>query len=122
MQLSFYSESQAFFDIFSHSEWVRCSQSRLFCLKDFLKKVALLPFSLLFKVCKTFFRMVGVVMAAALLFISLGATESGRVFFMERVSSLSKDLADWVLFPLAIFSCCFRLALAFIIHPSLYFR
>jgi hypothetical protein len=122
MQLNFYSESQAFFDIFSHSEWVRCNQSRLFCLKDFLKKVALLPFSLLFKACKTFFRIVGVFFATALLFISLGTSESGRVFFTGRVSSLSKDLADWVLFPLAIFSCFFRLALAFIVHPSLYFK
>jgi hypothetical protein len=109
MQIRFYAESQTFFELFSHSEWIRCSGNLPGHVKDFLKKIVLLPLSLVFKVYKTLFRLIGVVWAASLLVMSLGTSETGRTFFFERVFSFAKDLADWILLPLAIASSFLRL-------------
>ena len=63
-------------------------------------------------------------MLAAALFLvaTLGVSSSGRELFIERVSFLAKDLADWVLFPLAIGVWIFRFLLAVTVHPAFYFK
>lgn len=124
MELSFYANSQAFFEISSGPELIQLNtlKERGACLKDFLKKMAILPFALGFKALKTGFRVCGLMAAGLFLLFTCGATSAGRKFFVERVSLLAKDLADWVLFPFAVLVCFARLLLAFAIHPDLYFK
>jgi hypothetical protein len=97
-------------------------ESRLLCLKDFLKRCALFPLALLLKGWKTLMKGVGVGCATLLLLLTLGNSSLAREFFLERVTSLAKEIADWILLPFALLSCFFRLILALAIHPNLYFN
>ena len=123
MELSSYANSQAFFEISSGAELIQFNtlRERWLCLKDFLIKTAILPFALLFKASKTFFRLAGILFAAGFLIATLGTSSSGREFFIERTSIFAKDLADWVLFTLAVAVWFIKLLLALMIHPDIYF-
>ncbi|HSX25488.1 MAG TPA: hypothetical protein VLE89_00595 [Chlamydiales bacterium] len=118
-----FSNSKDFFEI-ADEDLVQLNtfHGRLLCLKDFLKRLAILPFALLYKAYKTFFRALGVLLTAGLILITLGTSCRLRELFVERVSSFAKDLADWLLLPFAILTCFFRLILAFAIHPQMYFN
>ena len=124
MGISSYSSSQSFFEIASLAQEIEghSFRGRLLCLQDFLKKLGILPFALAFKAFKTFFRALGVFWSAGLILITLGFFSGIRNFFVERVSALAKDLADWILLPFALLSCFCKLILAFLIHPSFYFK
>ncbi len=124
MDLNSYSSSQTFFEISSHAQQIEYDsfRGRLLCLQDFLKKLLILPFALVYKAYKTFFRAVGIFWSAALVLVTLGYSAGLRNFFVERVSSFAKDLADWILLPFAVFSCFIKLILAFLVHPSFYFK
>jgi hypothetical protein len=127
MGFSSYSTSRYFFDfscdipdpVLAQSKSIR---GRAHCFGAFLEKVAILPFALLFKFYKTFFRASGVLVGAAFLCATLGTSGGAREFFEGRVSALAKDLADWVLYPFAVLVCCSRLLLASLVHPALHFR
>ena len=116
-----YSDSQSFFEISNRPQVENTLDARLMCLKDFLKKCAVFPFALLVEVLKTLWRGVGVCFGALLIVITLASSSGARAFFIERVSIFAKDLADWILMPFALIVCFFRLILAFVIHPNLYF-
>jgi len=118
------SSSQSFFEISAHAEQIEdhSFRGKLLCLQDFLKKILILPFALLYKAYKTVLRALGVIWSAILVTATLGTSEGLRQFFVERVAALAKDLADWVLLPFAIISCFFRMLLAFLIHPNFYFK
>ncbi len=117
------STSQAFFEISSGPNLIHNSlRQRLLCVKDFLKKAALLPFALLFKIYKTLFRSAGLFFSLLFLIATFGASSSIRKIFFERASALSKDLADWILYPFAVAVCLGRLLLGLTIHPDLYFN
>ncbi|MES2272897.1 MAG: hypothetical protein V4487_01745 [Chlamydiota bacterium] len=124
MKQIYCAESRSFFEISGDPRFLQFNsfQSRLLCLKDFFKKIILLPLALLYKAYKTIFRVVGLSFGAALLGVTLGSSTSAREFFVERVSALAKDLADWILLPFAVFACFFRLILAFLVHPNIYFN
>lgn len=92
------------------------------CVKDFLKRLVILPIALLVKAYKTFFRAVGVCFGALLVVITVGSSPASRDFFVERIMALAKDLADWILLPIAIFSCFIRLLMAVSFHPNFYFN
>lgn len=115
-------ESQSFFEISNGPQLDNTFQARLLCLKDFLKRVFVFPVALLIKACKTFFRAFGVCFGAALIIITVGSSASAREFFIVRIATFAKDLADWLLLPFALIGCFFRLILAFVIHPNFYFN
>lgn len=96
--------------------------ARVVCLKDFLKKCLILPFALLNKAYKTCYRTVGVCFGAILVLITVGSSPTAREFFVERIACLAKDLADWILFPIAIFTCFIKLLMALLLHPVFYFN
>lgn len=121
MELKAYSDSQTYFEISAQSETFHFDsfRGRLLCVKDFLKKLSLLPLALVLKAYRTMLRAVGLCLSAVLLMVTFGGA---RAFFVERVGKLAKDLADWVLLPFAVGACFLRLLMGFFIHPSLYFN
>lgn len=117
-----YAESKYFFEISNGPQLDNTFQSRLLCLKDFLKRCVVFPFALLIKACKTAFRAFGVCFGAGLILITVGSSACAREFFIARIAAFAKDLADWLLLPFALIGCFFRLMLAFLIHPNFYFN
>ena len=67
------------------------------------------------------FRAVGVLLGALFLLLSLCSSSALRELFVRRVQAFAADLADWVLWPIAVVSCLGRLLLAALVHPALYF-
>jgi hypothetical protein len=127
MDLERYSTSEGFFEFsppLVEPEWSQFDsmRGRAISLCQFFEKLALVPFAFLFKAVKTFFRFVGVGLSAGLLVITLFCSQALRELFVRRVSFLAKDLADWVLWPVAVVGCLGRLLLAAFVHPALYFR
>jgi len=116
------SESQSFFEISSGPPLKNTVQGRLLCLKDFFKRCVVFPFALLVKAFKTFFRGFAVCIAALFIFMTVGSSARAREFFILRIASFAKDLADWLLLPFALIGCFFRLILALLIHPNFYFN
>lgn len=118
----YYADSNAFFEISNGPQLENNFQSRLLCLKDFLKRFAIFPFALFGKLWKTFFRAFSVCFGILLMIVTVGSSLSARDFFIERISAFAKDLADWFLLPFALIGCFLRLILAFLIHPNFYFN
>lgn len=119
-----YSDANSFFEItvdFPENDPDSLSL-RLLCLQDFLKRAARLPLLLPFKAMMTLFRGTGVFLGLLALFLTLGASHSSREFLVERTLSLGQDLVDWLLLPVAVLSCFFRLLLGFFVRPTLYFN
>jgi hypothetical protein len=116
------SYSHSFFEICNEAYLDNSLRGRLLCVKDFLKRLAILPAALLVKAYKTFLRSVGVCLGAFLVMTTVGSSPSARTFFVERIAALAKDLADWILLPIALFSCFIRLLMALFLHPSFYFN
>lgn len=115
-------ESKSFFEISIGPQLDNTLRDRLLCVKDFLKKAVLFPFALIGKAFCTFFKVFALCFGASLILITIGSSGSAREFFLERISALAKDLADWLFLPFAILSCFLRLILAILIHPNLYFN
>lgn len=117
-----YSDSQSFFEIANVGYLDNSFQGRLLCLKDFLKRCALLPLALLGKSYTTFFRTLSVCFGACLVLVTVGNSPIARAWFVGGTAKLAKDLADWVLLPIALCSCCVRLIIALSFHPIFYFN
>ena len=127
MELNRFSSSKTYFDFFQEIEQpVICRWNslggRISALNIFFEFLLILPFGLCYKACQTFFRAAGFFFSGFLLFLTLGTSSTARGFFVERVSSFTRDLADWVLLPFALSSCFVRLVLSLLIHPSLFLR
>ncbi len=116
----YYVNSSEFFESSVGPQTENTLKSRFVCLADFLRRCAIFPFSLVGKLCKTFFRLLSVCFSAALVLITLGGYAGGREMFVDRVAVFAKDLADWILLPLVLIGCFLRLILAFLIHPNFY--
>jgi hypothetical protein len=115
-------ESQSFFEVSNGPQLDNTFKARFLCVKDFLKRCACFPFVLVERGCKTFFRGLGVILAAALMLGTLGSSLTVREFFLKRFISLAKDLAEWILLPFALLGNFFRLFLALFFHPNFYFN
>ncbi len=115
-------DSREFFELSMGPQTDNSLKSRFECLKDFVKKCFGLPISLIIKGIRTVLRVLGAALSLALLFLTLGGARSVREMFIERIVILAKDLADWVLLPLAWIFCFVRLVLALLIHPNFYFN
>ena len=116
----YYANSSEYFEISIGPQPDNTLQARLLCLKDFLKRCAIFPFALIAKACKTLFRFTGICFGALFVLITLGSSYGARAMFIERITCFAKDLADWVLLPLALLLCFLRLLLALLIHPTFY--
>lgn len=127
MNFTYYNQFSSFSD-FNYDEFqsemrgFRSLNGRLYCFKAFLQKILFLPFAILFKAIMTFFRAIGLLLSIALVIGSFGASIGAREFFFRRVLFFSRDLAEWVLFPLIIILDLFRLLLGCTLHPAVYFR
>ncbi len=97
-------------------------KGRLICLSLLAEKVFLLPFALFCKAYKTCFRLFAAALGTCLFLMSAGISKRAREFYLRRWKALSKDLADWVLFPIAAAACFIRLLLSCTIHPALYLK
>jgi hypothetical protein len=95
-------------------------KGRALSLLHFFEKLAILPLALLYKFYRTFFRFLGVLLAFFLLVVTLCLSETVRGLFVKRVASLAQDIADWIMWPMAVASCLGRMLLAAFIHPALY--
>lgn len=127
MDISLYANSRYFFESTAEigdAGWseFQSVRGRVRCFILFFGKIWILPFALLYKFYKTFFRVVGLFLGAGLLLATLGTSGSAREFFLRRVSFAANDFADWVLYPFAILVYYGKLLLAASIHPALYFR
>ena len=118
----YYANSKEFFEISDYIQQPNTLRARFLCLKDFFKRCFFFPFALIMKVSKTVVRAAGIIFSLALVFMTFGSYPRAREAFVNRVSSLAKDLADWLLLPIAIAVCFCRLILAILIHPKLYFN
>jgi hypothetical protein len=97
-------------------------RGRTLALMRFFKTLLTIPFAFAYKLYKTALSFAGVGLGIAALFITLCGSFAAREFFVKKVTQLAKDLADWVLWPVAAILCLCRLLLAASIHPALYFR
>ncbi len=116
-----YINSSDFFEISNEPGLPNTFRSRLFCLKDFLKRCFIFPFALLVKAYKTLGRFIGICLGLTLVLATLGASCGARKYFVEKVINFAKDVADWVLLPIALILCFFKLLLALFVHPNFYF-
>src|SRR5579872_2737256 len=104
-----YADSRFFFEISNGPQLANTWEARWLCLKDFFKRCLTFPGAILLKVYRTFFRGICLGLAVLFILITVGSSVVARVFFVERVSILAKDLADWILLPFAIVSWVSRL-------------
>lgn len=118
----YYTTSKEFFEIPVTIYQPNTLKARLNCLKDFLKRCIAFPFALLLKAAKTALRIVGVALSLFFVLVTLGCYCRFRESFINRVTSLAKDVADWILLPFAIIAWFSRLILAFLINPNFYFN
>ncbi len=97
-------------------------KGRIFSLMAFFKIIILLPFVILGRSIRTFFKGLGVLFSMAGLVLCLGKSEGMRAFFLSRLVSFAQDIGDWFcfLFILALELC--RAFFGFLIHPALYFH
>jgi len=119
-------DSSSYFQSFDKIEPKEMSFSslkgRLTCFGVLVEKVCQLPFALFFKGYKTFGRLISSALGALFLLLTAGISSWAREFFIRRMTIFSKDLGDWLLFPVAACTCFVRLLLACTIHPGLYLK
>lgn len=115
-------QSRDFFELSVGPQPEGFLSARLFCLKDFFKRVVRFPFALLAKAVCTVKHFLGIGFSLFFLLLTLGSSRKVRERFVEKFSLFAKDLADWVLLPLALISWFIRLLLSVLIHPNFYFN
>jgi hypothetical protein len=121
----YFASSQALFDpdsFFEESRLYRFSsiRGRIRCLWTFCKKLAFLPFAMLFKALRTVGRLFQVTLVFALLCISFGISSKIRMLFIEKLIAFAQDIGDWVLYPFAFFVFVARHLLAVVVHPRIH--
>ncbi len=121
MNVRYFSDAKGYFEISRQFEHPGVCE-RIFFGKLFFEVLLTLPLAAAYKLVRSFFKATGVLLLAALVLATLGLSQGLREMFLKRVSILAVDLADWILYPLALFTCLFRLLLASLIHPSLFSR
>jgi hypothetical protein len=121
MNVRYFSDAKGYFEIARQFEHPGVCE-RIFFGKLFFEVLLTLPLAAAYKLVRSFFKATGVLLMPALVLATLGLSQGFREMFLKRVSILAVDLADWILYPLALFTCLFRLLLASLIHPSLFSR
>lgn len=127
MQLRNYSSSEGFFE---------CSEplgqpgtadfdsfrGRGLALKNFFVRLGIVPLAFLYKICRTIASVLGVGFAVFLLTMTVCSSQRAREFFIRKISCCAREMADWVLWPIAVIFSLVRLLLASVLHPALYFH
>lgn len=75
-----------------------------------------LPLILSYKLMRTFFRALGLALSLSFLLLTFGSSNGAREFFLHRTSTFAADLADWVIYPLALLSRVVRMCFSCIRH------
>jgi hypothetical protein len=97
-------------------------QGRILALGCFFKTLFSIPIAFAYKAYKTVLSFLGVGFGLTALILTLCSSLSVREFFVKKFTQLAKELADWILWPIAAFLCLVRLLLAASVHPALYFH
>jgi len=97
-------------------------RGRVLALGQFFKTLCSIPLAFAYKAYRTILSLLGVGFGVSALILTFCSSLATREFFIKKFTQLAKDLADWVLWPIAALLCLFRLLLASSIHPALYFR
>ena len=97
-------------------------RGRILALGCFFKTLFSIPFAFAYKAYKTILSLLGVGFGVSALILTFCSSLAVREFFVKKFTQLAKDLADWVLWPIAALLCLFRLLLAASVHPALYFH
>lgn len=121
MNIRYFGDSKGYFEISQQFGRPGVCE-RIFFGKLFFEVLLMLPFAVLYKLSRSFFRGAAALLVAALILATLGLSQRLRESFLKRVAIFAADLADWALYPLALFTCFLRLLLASLIHPSLFSR
>ena len=100
----------------------RSGRGRALAFGHFFRTLFSIPLALAYKFSKTLLSFLGLGFGVAALLLTFCSSLSSREFFVKKCTLLAKDLADWVLWPIAALLCLFRLLLAASVHPALYFR
>jgi fatty-acid desaturase len=116
--------------LFTCSEPLSCPEISSFhslrgrwkALRRFFEKVAVIPLVFAVKVLKTSFSLLGLAFSLFLLLVTLCSSSGLRAYFVNRLSHLAIDLADWLFWPISVMFCLGRLVLAATIHPAFYFH
>ncbi len=123
LDIAKFADSKSFFEYDPHlctreegSFW----KERLTYFFAFLRKIAVLPFALCYKVFLTALRLVGLGISFSFVLITLGFSLSARTRFLEKMERFGVELADWLLLPFAILTCLLKLALARNVYPRIY--
>ncbi len=103
-EISRTSKFKALFEISKHV----LHEGRRDLLKTFFKVIGRLPLAILYKFWITLLKGAAVFASAFFLGVTLGISKGLRDLFVQRVSCLAANLADWVLYPFAIATCFSR--------------
>jgi hypothetical protein len=126
MNLQHFSSSESFFhckdplvdpEISEFNSW----RGRGRAIIKFFQQISIIPLACLAKLFRTCVSILGLGFAFSLLVLTLGYESGIRGFFLKKFICLATDIADWVLWPVAIVYCLGRLLLAATVHPALYF-
>lgn len=115
-------DSKEFFEISMGPQPDNTLRARLQCVKDFLMRLLGFPLTLIGKACRSFGRFLAIGFAALFVLCTLGSSARARELFVNRIVIFAKDVADWVLLPLALILLVLRLLMALFIHPEFYFN
>ncbi len=125
MEFAYYTQSKAFQERPSPFDpnWAQfySIKGRFQSLFSLIKKLAILPFALLAKGAKTFFRLMGFSFSIVTVLVTLGKSSTFRRFLEKRAHRLSLDLVDWIFYPLALTICVAKHVLAILVHPKIHY-
>ena len=96
------------------------AQDRKALFKIFFETLLILPFAIAYKFLRFIFRVIGLVFSIGLLALTLGSCEGIRKFFLRKVSLVASEVADWILYPLAVIGCFLKLFFAMLVHPAIF--
>ena len=127
MNVLYFVSSENFFHCQEPLAWpevveFRSVRGRLLILAQFFKTLLLLPLVCAYKLYRSAFSLIGFSLSLVVLVVTFCASTASRKFFFKKVDALTKDLADWFLWPIAVAFFLIRLLLAASIHPALYFH
>lgn len=91
-------------------------------LLKFLEQLAIAPLAFIGKIVRTSLAAIGVCGSILLLILTLCSSIWARQLFVRRIEIFAKELADWILWPVALATRLGKLLLAAFIHPALYFN
>ncbi len=125
MLITTYSFSEAHISLLDeisvYSEFVEFAsfRGRFLCFELVCKRLIVLPFALIAKLFRSLSMIAKCLFAIAFVFLTLGRSCTARSFLHRKMTDLSRDVEDWIVFPIVVLSCLGQLLLGAFIHPKL---